>query len=109
MAVRSKPHLPTGFCADDQFVTMSGEVRVQNASEVFLGGARRRSVVVRQVEVRYSQIESTAHHRAAVLKRVYPAEVVPQTERDRRQHQTAAPATAILHRVITRTSWHVCH
>jgi hypothetical protein len=52
VAVRAGPHLPASFGRDDQFVAIWPEVLAQDAASVDLGGTERRTIVVRQVEMR---------------------------------------------------------
>ena len=78
LAVRARPHEIAGLRRDDHLVAERVEVLAHQRAEVFLGRARRRAVVVSQVEVRDAEVEGAARDGAAVLEDVDVAEVVPQ-------------------------------
>ena len=79
------------------------------AAESFLGRARRRAVVVGEVEMRDAQVEGMAHQRAASLKVIDIAEVMPKAQRDRGQLQAAAAAAVVAHRRVAGVAWLVGH
>src|SRR5262245_32172242 len=60
------------------------------SSALPLGG----SVHVRQVEVSDSPVERVPNDGAAIFKDIYSAEVLPEPQRNGRQHQAAFPAAA---------------
>src|SRR5690606_14982467 len=76
------------------------EVLGEVPTEVLLGRAVRRAVVVREVEVRDAQVERAAQHGALGVERVDVTEVVPEPERDRGQVEAAAPRASVGHRVV---------
>src|SRR5688572_15565415 len=100
IAVRALPHAPAGLRRDDQLVAMVGEVAPQNPPERLLGRPRLRSVVVREIEVRDAEIECAQDHGARLVRRVDAPEVVPQTERDRGELQSAAAAPSVRHPIV---------
>jgi hypothetical protein len=112
IAIRPRPHAVTGLAADDEFVAQPAEIFAQNAPDALFGSARRRAVVVGQVEMIDAAIESGKQHLAAVLVEVVfvvdaigrcpnATEVVPAAKRNRRQFQAARATTPICHRVVT--------
>ena len=110
----NSPYGP-GHMSQPAFVEMTSSSRYGrrsfsiSAPERLLGGAVRRAVVVREVEVRDAEVEGAAHDRAAVLERPLAAEVLPQPERDRGQLQAAAPAAPVGHAVVAVVGGDVCH
>src|SRR5690606_36726343 len=76
------------------------EVLGEVPTEVLLGRAVRRAVVVREVEMRDAQVERAAQHGALGVERVDVTEVVPEPERDRGQVEAAAPRASVGHRVV---------
>jgi hypothetical protein len=109
LPVRAGPHVPSGFGRDEQLVAVWPEVAGQDGREVRLGRAVARSIVVGQVEMSHAQVERPAHDGVLSLQRSVIAEVVPQTERDRRQLDPAAPAPPVGHRVVTCRCGNVGH
>ena len=91
--VGSRPHVPARLGRDHQLAPERAEIIAQDATEILLGRAVRRSVVVREIEVRDAAVERAADHGAAGLEHVRAAEIVPEAERDGRQVE-AAPAAA---------------
>src|ERR1035437_3250117 len=79
----------------------------KDAPEVDLGRPVGRTVVVGQVKVGDAQVKCAPQHRAAAGQRAVVAEVLPQPQRDRRQLETAAPAAAILHIVVSAGGGHI--
>ena len=57
LAVRPLELLVARFRRDDQFIPVSREIRLQDLAEGLLGAARRRAVIVRQIEMRDPVIE----------------------------------------------------
>src|SRR5664280_1324805 len=57
LAVRPGPHVIARLRRQHELVPVATEVGVENAAKVGLRGARRRTVVVSQVEVRDTEIE----------------------------------------------------
>src|SRR5262249_37376151 len=73
------------------------KVLSQNFPKVFFGTSIRRSIHVGQIEVRYAAVKSPPHNCPAGFKDIYPAKVLPSTQRYRRQCQPALATTAKLH------------
>src|ERR1035437_2633653 len=78
LAVRSGPHVVTGFGGDDELVAISAQVRGEDSAEVLLGRAVWRPVVVGQIEVRDAKVERPADYRPAGLQRSLVAKVLPE-------------------------------
>jgi hypothetical protein len=77
-----------GLRRDDQFVAVALEIGAQDLSEGFLGAARRRAVIVGEIEMGDAVIERRRHDAALGVVRRVMAEIVPQPQRDRRQIET---------------------
>jgi predicted thioesterase len=78
LTIGTRPHVPTRLARDDEFVAVGLEVRAQHPAEVLLGGAVRRTVVVREVEVGDSAVKGMAQYFALGIEWPVVAEVVPQ-------------------------------
>src|ERR1700733_7346216 len=104
---RTRPHVVAGLGRDDDLVAVGLQVLAEDPPEIDLGTAVRRAVVVGQVEVGDAEIERTADHRPAIRERPVVAEVLPESERDRRQLEAAAPAAPVGHPVVARLIGHV--
>jgi hypothetical protein len=108
-SIRARPHVVARLRRDHELVAVRIQVLLQQHSEVLLGRAVRRAVVVRQIEVRHAEIECTADDRAARLERAVVPEVLPEAERDRRELEPAPAAAAVEHSVITLVRSDVRH
>jgi len=109
LPVRTRPHVPTGFTGDDQFIAILLEVFTQQAAEVDLGTAIGRAVVVGQVEMVDPQIERGTQQRALGVDRCAVAEVVPQTQGQCGQYQATTAHAAVRDDVVTVVSCDVSH
>ena len=98
--VGTRSHPVSGLGRDDELVPVGREVGSQDAAEALLGGAGRRAVVVGEVEMRDAAVEGAAQDRPPGLEGVQAAEVLPQAQRDRRQHEAAPAAAAVGHRLV---------
>ena len=78
IAVRPGPHVVAGLGADHEFVAVGAEIAVHDAPEILLGGAGRRTVIVRQVEVGDAEVEGAPEQGPAILEGVHAAEIVPK-------------------------------
>ena len=87
LTLRARPHVPSGFRRQDELVTIRPKVGSHHSAEVLFGGAIWRPVVVGEVKVCDALVEGVVQHFALHIKGPVVAEVVPQAERDRRQHQ----------------------
>ena len=81
-AVGARPHIPPRFCRNQKFISVAAEIVPKNLSEVLLGRAVRRPVVIRQIEMRHAAIESAPNHCPACLEDVDASEVLPQSKRN---------------------------
>ena len=97
-AVRPGPHAVAGLGGDHQLVAQAVEIGAQDLAEQRLGGAGRRAVIVGEIEMRDAEVEGRAADLARGRRRLVLAEIVPEPERDRRQHQAAAAAPVVEHR-----------
>jgi hypothetical protein len=79
---------------------MSGEIAVEDAAKIFFGGAWRRAVIVRKVEVSDAEVESAAEHSQDVAEGVDSAEIVPKTKRNGGEKESAAATAAVMHGVV---------
>ena len=96
-SVGSVPHEESGFAGDDEFIAVRRQIRCHDATEIFFSGTGNRTVVVGEVEVGDSEVERGFHHGGAVFQHVDRAEVLPQTERDRRKQDAASAAAPVCH------------
>ncbi len=85
LAVRPRPHVPARLRRNQQFIAIRTEIVLEHSPEIGLGAAVRRAVVVRQIEVCDAEIERGAQDVALRGDRRGVAEVVPKTQRQRRQ------------------------
>ena len=99
-AIGPRPHQVAGLGRHDQLVPIALEIGAQDVAEHLLGPARRRAVVVGEVEMGDPQVEGRPADPALQLERPVPAEIVPQPQRHRRQHQAGAAAAAVDHLFI---------
>src|SRR4029079_11398255 len=81
----------------------------EESAKGLLGRPVRRAVVVREVEMGDAEVERSAHDGAAALKRRVTAEVLPESERDRRQVQPGDAGSAVLHLLVAVVGRRVCH
>ena len=100
LCVKKDLHKVTRLGRNEKFVAVGGKVVVQDATEVRLGTARDRTIVVGQVEMRDATVESMENHALSLGIVVDAAKVVPQAKRDGRKKDTALAATAVRHRGI---------
>src|SRR5690606_18796988 len=77
------------------------EVGGEHPTEVLLGRARRRAIVVGQVEVGYAEVEGAPADLPLHGEGPIVAEVVPQPEGDCGKAQSAASASTVEHRVVS--------
>src|ERR1700690_3987140 len=95
LAVGTRAHQIARFRRNDELISVGCKTAGQNAAEGFLCGARRRTVIIGQIEVRDAPSEGLEHHLARVRARSGGAEVLPEPERNSRQLQAAAAAARI--------------
>ena len=58
VSVRAIPHFITGFCRNDQLITVNSQVFLKNLAKILLRTSRLRSIIIRQVKLRDSIIKS---------------------------------------------------
>ncbi|MNZ79073.1 hypothetical protein D3C78_976670 [compost metagenome] len=105
-SIRAWPHVVPCFGRDDDFVAVRQQIILQNFTEGFLGGTGRRPIVVRQIKVCNTQIKGSSCHRSSVLVLIYPAKIMPESKRNRRQLKPAFSTSAICHHFV---SFVVCY
>ena len=60
VAIGARPHVPTRLGGDDEFVAKVPEVLTENSTEIGLGTAVGRPVVIGQIEMGDAQVESSS-------------------------------------------------
>ena len=81
-SIRTSPHVMSGFGRDNHFIPVALEVLAQDSSEISFGTSGKRAVIVRQVEMSDTMIESILNHVGSYIEIVHTTEVVPQPQRD---------------------------
>ena len=76
--VGTGPHVVTGLGRHKQFVAIRLEGFLHNESESLFGTAIRRTVIVRQIEMRDAMVESIMRHRQRMRQRIDVTEIMPQ-------------------------------
>jgi hypothetical protein len=84
VTIGTRPHVPTGFGGDDELVSVRAEVLAEDPPEIDLCTSVRGSVVVGQIEVGDTQVESTPQDGTLSIKWSVVTEVLPQPKRHRR-------------------------
>ena len=97
VSVRTRPHIVARFCGNDHFIAVWSEMFFQYSAEVYFGAAGLRSVIVGKVEMCDPVIKSGKAHLLHVGIDTCVPEIMPESERYGRQHQTAAAASEIFH------------
>ena len=77
VTIRACPHFMSGFGRDDHFIPIPLEVLFQDSSEVGFRTSGNRAVVVCQVEMGDTLIESVLNHVGCHIEIVHTTEVVP--------------------------------
>src|ERR1700733_2969680 len=72
------PHVPARLGGDQQFIAVLEKILAQDLAKVLFGGPVGRSIVVRQVEVRYAPIKCPSNYRPAGLENIGASKVLPQ-------------------------------
>lgn len=108
-AIGSRPHVPAGLAGDDELVAMRLEILAHQPPEIDFRAAVGRPVVVRQIEMVDAVVEGGAQHLALGGDRRGVAEVVPQAEGDRGQHQAARAHLAVRHALVALGIGNVGH
>ena len=108
-AVGAAPHQVACLGRDDQLVPQPVKIGLEDVAERLFGAAGRWAVIVGQVEMGDALIKGRAADRLLCLMRGVVAEVVPQAQRNGRQHQAGLAATAVDHAVVTVFGGDVTH
>ena len=101
LAVGAFPHVVPGLRRDDQLVAVGPEILPHDRAEVALRRARRRPVVVGDVNVGHAEVKRATDDGALGLEGPVVPEVVPESQRDARQAQSAPPHPGVLGVVVT--------
>ena len=101
VAVRSGPHIITGFRGNHQFITIYTQILFQNTTEILFCRTVYRSVVVRQIEVCDTVIKSSVTHVQHVVKIPIGAKIVPQSQGDCRKLQSTCTTAVVFHFFIS--------
>ena len=75
--VRPGPHVISGFCTDDQLVTVLTQVFLQYSSEIFLRASRPRPVIICKVEMGDPIVKRRKADLSHRLKRSSVSEIMP--------------------------------
>ena len=101
VAVWPRPHVVARFGGNHQLVAVGFPIAQHVNAEVALRLAVGRAVVVRQIKMRDAVVKRRAQDGLLGFKRRDAAEVVPQTQRERREQKPAFAASAVGHRVVS--------
>ena len=99
VAVHSRPHGMSGLRGDEHLVAMPCKVRAQDTSEILLGTAGGRSVVVGKVEMADAGIEGGKQHVACSIDGVDGTEIVPKAQGKGRKADTTPAAQVMFHHI----------
>ncbi len=100
VAVWPLPHLVAGFGADDELVAVVAEVFAQQTATVLFRGSRFRPVVVGEVEMRDAVVERGEHDTTHGVVWRGVAEIMPESQRDGRQLESAVARMVVGHGVV---------
>ena len=77
VAVRSGPHIITGFRGNDQFISIPSQSFCKDPSKIFLRTARYRSIIVCQIKMCNAMVKCCVAHVLHIIKIPIGAEIVP--------------------------------
>ena len=100
VAIRARPHIVPGLRCDHELIPVRHEILVQQMSCIDLRTAILRAVVIRQIELRDTEVEGRPHHLSHILIIPVRSEIVPEAQRHSREHKPALPHTVVLHPLI---------
>ena len=100
-AIRSRPHFMTGLGRNNHFIPVALKVLSQNPAEIGFRTSGNRTVIVCQIKMSDSMIKSKLNHVGRYLEIVHTAEIMPQSQRDKRKLQTTFAAIFIRHPFVT--------
>ena len=101
VAVRSGPHIITGFRGNDQFISIPSQSFCKDPSKIFLRTARLRSIVVCQIKMCDPVVKCRKAHLSHIFIHTGISEIVPEAQRYFRQHQSAVAAAVVFHGFVT--------
>ena len=92
VAVGAGPHLVARLRGDEEFIAVGREVLLHETAERLLGAARRRPVVVGQIEVGHAVVEGKAGQGTCGAEVGIVPEIVPEAQTHLREQDAAAAA-----------------
>ena len=95
VAVRTFPHIISRLGRDEEFVTIRQEIILHQSAHGFLSASVRRAIVVGKVEVSDSVVEGIVGDGTASLVRIHSSEVVPESQTNLRQQDSALAASLV--------------
>ena len=81
-AIRACPHVMTGFGGDNHFIPVALKVLFQDSPEIYFGTSGSGAVIICQVEMSNTVIESILNHVGCYIEIVHTTEIMPQPQRD---------------------------
>ena len=78
VAVRSRPHIVTGFRTDDQFIPISRKLVPQNQTQILLCAPRLRAVIIGQVKMSNAMVKSGKAELFHIFIRSCISKIVPE-------------------------------
>ena len=101
VAVRSGPHIITGFRRNHQFITIPSQSFCKDPSKILLSTARYRSIIICQIKMCNAMIKCCMAHVLHIVKIAVGAEIMPQSQRNCRKQQSADAAAVVFHFFIS--------
>ena len=95
VAVRTFPHIISCLGRDEEFVAIRLEIILHQSAHGFLGTSVWRTIVVGKVEVGDSVVEGIVGDGTASLVRIHSSEVVPESQTNLRQQDSALAASLV--------------
>ena len=89
------PHIISRLGRDEEFVTIRQESILHQSAHGFLSASVRRTIVVGKVEVGDSVVEGIVGDGTASFVRIHSSEVVPESQTNLRQQDSALAASLI--------------
>ncbi|CAB4585633.1 unannotated protein [freshwater metagenome] len=101
LAVGAGPHIEAGLARDNQLVAIRRKIRRENLPENALGRSGRRAVIVGEIDVGHTLVESAEDDVALHTAIAVVTKVVPEPERHSWQLDSTSPAAGIGNRFIS--------
>lgn len=100
VAVGTLPHVKSGLGGDDKLIPVGAEVPLKVHAEIALRFSVGRAVVVGEVKMGDAAVEGRAQNLLLGAEGRDIAEIMPETERNGGQKQSALSAAAVGHGLI---------